>query len=256
MKIGAYQFPVSGDIKHNLEVIRKAAASAACEGVKLLAFPECALTGYPPHDVKNSASVDFHALEAAYDLLQNIATQNSISIIAGTITRERHKFYNSVLLFTPQDKKLVYQKRALWGWDRENFSTGNLGGVFEIGGFSLGVRICYEVRFPEFFRELYAEETDLNIILFYDISDCDDTDRYELIRSHIRTRAVENVTDTLSINVSSSYQTAPTGLYDKSGRILKELKRGEEDLLIWDFENTPLDFGEQGRKEISDCLTF
>ncbi len=34
-----------------------------------------------------------------------------------------------------------------------------------------GVRICYEVRFPKFFRELYKKSTDLNVILFYDVAE-------------------------------------------------------------------------------------
>ena len=48
-------------------------------------------------------------------------------------------------------------------------------GIFEIAGISVGVRICFEVRFPEYFRELYARKTDLNVVLFYDVSDVDDT---------------------------------------------------------------------------------
>lgn len=73
------------------------------------------------------------------------------------------------------------------------------------------------------------EQTDLNVILFYDVSDFADAARYDLIKAHIQTRAVENVTPALSVNTTRPYQTAPTGLYSASGRTLKELKKGEED---------------------------
>lgn len=76
-----------------------------------------------------------------------------------------------------------------------------------------------------------------------------------MIKAHIRTRAVENVTYTLSVNSISPYQTAPTALYDRSGRTLIELKQNEEKLLVYDLDNMQLDFGEQGRKEISDWVT-
>lgn len=82
----------------------------------------------------------------------------------------------------------------------------------------------------------------------------DDIDRYELIKSHIRTRAVENVTHTLSVNTICSYQTAPTALYDKSGNVLNELIRNEENLLVYDLKIKKSLFGEQGREEISDWL--
>lgn len=116
----------------------------------------------------------------------------------------------------------------------------------------VGIRICFEVRFPEFFRELYQAHTDLNIILFYDVSDDNDVERYELIKSHIQTRAVENITYTLSVNSIYPYQTAPTALYDRSGYPLIELIRNEEKLLVYNLEIKQPDFGEQGRKQISN----
>lgn len=38
MKIGAYQFAVSGNINHNMEIIKKAIIQASREGVRLLVF--------------------------------------------------------------------------------------------------------------------------------------------------------------------------------------------------------------------------
>lgn len=125
-------------------------------------------------------------------------------------------------------------------------------GIFEIDGWKIGVRICFEVRFPEFFRELYEEHTDLNIIMFYDVADFDDVERYELIKSHVRTRAVENVTYTLAVDTICPYQTAPTALYDRSGCPMMELKRNKEGLLVYDLEKTEPDLGERGRIEISN----
>lgn len=254
LKIGAYQFAVTKNINQNLETIKKAIVQASLEGISLLVFPECALTGYPPRDMENSASVNFNELTEAYEQLQNLALTHSMHIVVGTITKENDSYHNSAIVFRPQQEKNIYHKRALWGWDKDNFSIGNNNGVFEIEGLKIGVRICFEVRFPEFFRELYREHTDLNVILFYDASDYNDIERYDLIKSHIRTRAVENVTHTLSVNTIRPYQTAPTMLYDKSGVPLIELNRNEASLLVYDLEHTQLDFGEQGRKQISDWL--
>ncbi len=101
---------------------------------------------------------------------------------------------------------------------------------------------------------MYREQTKLNIVLFYDVADSDDTERYKLIKSHIKTRAVENVTYTLTVNSIYPYQTAPTGIYDKSGYTIKELDRNQEGLLIFDFQNLEDDFGEKGRRFISNKL--
>lgn len=254
MRIGAYQFAVTGDWNRNLARIKSAILQAQSQEISLLAFPECALTGYPPIDIKSVSQIAFEQLPFVYEQLQEIVNAAHTCVIMGTIIKEGAQYYNSAIIFKPYKEYLIYSKRALWGWDRENFSVGKDKGIFEIEGWKVGVRICYEVRFPEFFRELYNESTNLNLILFYDVSDHEDLERYELTKAHIRTRAVENVTYTLSVNTIFPYQTAPTALFDRSGRLLYEQKRGEEHLLVYDLENKQMDFGEQGRKEISDRL--
>lgn len=254
MKIGAYQFAVTGDIKQNMETIKKAVEQAAFENVKLLVFPECALTGYPPYDIENPSKIKFGELSKCYEQMRTMAAKQDIHIVVGTVVKEKDKYFNSAIAFSPDCENVVYHKRALWGWDKENFHAGNQNGVLKINGVKIGIRICYEVRFPEFFRELYEEETCLNIILFYDVSNQDNFERYELIKSHIRTRAVENVCHILTVNTIHPYQTAPTALFDRSGAVCKELARNTEDLLVYDLDDMPMNFGEKGRKYISDLL--
>lgn len=108
--------------------------------------------------------------------------------------------------------------------------------------------------FPEYFRELYKENTDLNIVLFYDRADYDDLTRYNLIKSHIITRAVENVSHTLTVDTIHPFQTAPTAMFDKSGNVLDELARNQPGMLILELDKFERDFGEEGRKQISDSL--
>lgn len=254
MKLGAYQFPITGDLARNLDGIRHGITKAAAQGIRLMVFPECSLTGYPPRHIASPASIDWPALTQAHDALQTLAVDHHMYLVVGTMLRENRDSFNSALLFTPNGQRCAYHKRALWGWDADNFKPGTQPGVWEIDGVRVGVRICYEVRFPEFFRELYKARTDLNILLFHDVADTDNADRYDLIRGHIRTRAVENVCPILTVNATLPYQTAPTGFYDASGQIIAELPRSQEGLLIADWSPHPLTFGEQGRKAMSDQL--
>ena len=77
------------------------------------------------------------------------------------------RFITGQFFFSHIKNCQFYDKRALWGWDRDNFTEGQNEGIFEIGGITIGVRICFEIRFPEYFRELYKQRTDLNVVLFY-----------------------------------------------------------------------------------------
>ncbi len=254
MRIGAYQFRVTGDAETNFARIREGIAKAADAGVRLLVFPECAVTGYPPRSIPSPSAVDFSVVDRIHGELGELAEKHRMYLAVGTILRDETGFFNSAVVFRPDGNRETYTKRALWGWDRDNFSAGHDPGVFEVDSLRIGIRICYEVRFPEYFRELYRQKTDLNIILFYDVSSREYPDRLDLIRGHIRTRAVENVCPVLTCNTSSGFQTAPTGFYDRSGKVLAEAGVGKEGLVFCDFEQTPPSFGEQGRKEISDLL--
>ncbi len=255
MRIAAYQFAVTGDVERNLAAVESAVARAAAQGVRLLLLPECALTGYPPRDLPGAASVDFERLRRCHGRLQALAAGRDMYIVAGTITRRGDRCFDSAVVFAPNPARTAaYHKRALWGWDRDNFCEGREPGVLEIDGLRVGVRICFEVRFPEYFRELYRANTVLNLLLFYDVSDVDGEARYDLIRAHVRTRAVENACPILCANAVAPFQTAPTLLADGSGRILREAERNAEALIVCDWAPMPLSFGEQGRRTISDRL--
>ena len=180
---------------------------------------------------------------------------DSVGLPIDIIFKE-NEIYNRAMLFRPNSQIEFYDKRALWGWDKDNFAKGSKDGIFEMEGIKFGIRICFEIRFPEFFRELYKRNTDIDLVLFYDVADIDDKERYDLIKGHLQTRAVENVTTTISVNAISPFQTAPTMVLGKSGQCLKECVRNKPGFLIYDFEKTENDFGEKGRTSISDELLF
>jgi predicted amidohydrolase len=255
MRIGAYQFAVTGDVCHNFNVIKKAVCLAADKGVRLLVFPECALTGYPPLKIHSVEQIDFDALKQYFLEIKLLAEKHNIFLIVGSVTSENGSFFNSAIVLAPDTGVYEpYNKRALWGWDADNFSEGGSGGVFEIDGYRIGVRICFEVRFPEYFRELYRAKTDINIVLFCDVSDNDSFDRYELIKAHLRTRAVENVCTIISANDISPYQTAPSAVIDADGKMKAEAPRNIEHLLVYDLDNEALSFGAKGRMAINDKI--
>ena len=254
LSVGAYQFAVTGSVEDNFHHIKKGIRKAANTRVRLLLFPECAVTGYPPRDILSAAAADFAKTDRIHEKLQEQAMERHMFLVVGSIIWDNGRFFNGAICFRPDGKRDIYRKRALWGWDRDHFSEGEDSGVVQIDSFRVGIRICYEVRFPEYFRELCRQQTDLNLILFYDVSDHENPDRYAMIKGHIQTRAVENVCPVLACSTCSQFQTAPTVLLDRSGKVLAEMPEGKEGLISFDLEQGDLTFGERGRKEISDSL--
>jgi len=251
MRIAVFQFESSGDICANSCAIKGAILKAAENNVRLLVLHECALCGYPPLEV-DIDTIDFSALDAHTHAIKQLAKEHNLYIALGTIREHDGKRYNSTLLIAPSGEIVCsYDKRALWGWDLEHFAKGDSFGVFTIDGVKVGLRICFEVRFPEYFRELFESGVELCFISFYDVSSEDSLGRYDRIKAHLITRAVENVMTVVSVNSSSKYQTAPTAVFDINGVVVEEAPRHKEHLLIYDYCKPELDFGAKGRVENS-----
>lgn len=254
MKVGAYQFSGSGDIDRNIENIIDGIEAAASVGVRLLVFHECALTGYPPIEV-NISHINFERVAQHMLQIQKLSINYGMYIMIGSAELRNGKIYNSVEVFTPQnDHWTLYDKKALWGWDKDHFTEGKLPGIIDIDGIKVGVRICFEIRFPEYFRELYKQNVDLGIVCFCDISSSDNQERYDLINAHLQTRAVENVIPILAVNNSGPFQAAPTAFYNKNGKILARCEKNRQELLTYEFVPEENDFGQHGRIYINNRI--
>lgn len=256
MRIAAYQFAGCGSIDVNFMNIQKGIIAAANSDARVCVFHECALTGYPPLEC-SIEEMDLDKAEACCMKVKQMAKEYNMFIFLGTVAMNGDSIHNAVRVFTPSGAELQpYYKRALWGWDRDSFSEGNYSGIYEIDGIRVGVRICFEIRFPEYFRELYYQKADLGIVCFCDTKNEENTERYELIKGHLQTRAVENALPILSVNNSRKYQTAPTALFDHHGLLVKATVRGNNELLVYDFFKYEDDFGTDGIKHISDRFTL
>lgn len=253
MRIGAYQFPGSGNRERNFAYLRRGMEQAARENVRLLLFHECALTGYPPLEVSSPQQVDFAGTQRCLRALDMLARLYGMVVAVGTIEQGRSGYYNRVQLLGEGDWP-PYDKRALWGWDEDNFLPGKLSGIYQIDGIKIGVRICFEVRFPEYFRELYRQGVQLCLMSFCDISHEENRQRYRLIRAHLATRACENAMSLLSANNCAEYQTAPTAFFSPDGKVLAQARRGVPQLLVWDYQPQQENFGTAGRRKISHQL--
>ena len=247
MRIGVYQFASGQDVGKNLSAIETGIKKAAAVGVRLLAFHECALCGYPPLETRMDR-IDRQEIQWAVERVAQLAKETDMYIALGTVRFEAEKTYNSLVLIDREGNITGhYDKQALWGWDTENFSQGKDPGVFDIEGISVGFRICFDVRFPECFRQLYERQVSLCFVSFSDTCERENDNRYQIIKAHLITRAVENIMTVVSVNTISGCQTAPTAVFDHNGTTVKEAARNQEELLIYDYEVPEMTFGTRGR---------
>ena len=255
MRIAVFQFAACSNIADNYAAIKRAITAAHHQHVRLLVFQECALSGYPPVETDKIENIDFLQMDTCIVEIKKQAKKYDMYVALGSVRKSNHQYYNSILLIGPEGEcSGIYDKRALWGWDRDNFLPGESVGIYLVDEILIGFRICYEVRFPEYFRELFAAGVSLCFVSFCDVSKQMDAERYETIKSHLITRAVENVMTVVSVNSISFNQTSPTAVIDPDGHILELAPQSEEYLLVYEYNPPKISFGGEGRIENTNLL--
>jgi len=191
MKIAAAQISCApGDLKANARKIRDFSAQAKKSGNDLIVFPEMVDTGY------SMPAIQEHATpwnEGAVPKLQETAKELSIAILAGVSDRDSSRVYNSQALIDANGKIIAkYRKTHLVTAapldERPYFTAGDGFASCKIDKFNLGLGICYDLRFPEFYRTL-AVNHGTNVLIN---SSAWPFPRVEHLRILALARAIEN----------------------------------------------------------------
>ena len=152
-----------GDVAANLDEVAKAAAQAKAQGVDLLVFPECFLTGYfTDADVAEIAG----AVEPALARLAAIAARHDMALVVGSYLPGPMGVQNVALIVTPETGvQTPYAKQMLYGaWEEATFTPGQRPHAFDWRGMRIGVLICFDIEFPEVMRATAALDVDLVVV--------------------------------------------------------------------------------------------
>jgi 5-aminopentanamidase len=165
MKLALYQGPgLINDPTASFALLAEKASRAKVKGADLLLLPEMFLSGYnigPENALKHAVTAE--GLAPA----QHIARQQQIALVFGYPERVGDKVANSAVLIGPDGKILLnYRKTHLFGeLDRAMFkAVGDEFPVAELGGFKIGLLICYDIEFPEPARRLALAGADIILI--------------------------------------------------------------------------------------------
>jgi len=166
LKVAAIQMISGRSVKDNLDSAGKLVEQAANQGAELAVLPEFFIRIANPADSDFSAIIEPLGAGAIQQQLAEIARKNKIYLVAGTIPIKSEmdkKCYNTALVYNPEGRLIChYNKIHLFKFDNGeykfdegvNFIHGDKFSSFEIGDFKFGLAICYDLRFPELFRNL------------------------------------------------------------------------------------------------------
>ena len=202
MRIAALQMVSGQEVAANQQMAADLVAQAAGAGAELLVLPEYwCLLGQRDSD-KLALAEDF-GQGPLQDFLAQLARQHGVYLVGGTIplkTASPDRAYNSSLVFDPQGVCIArYDKIHLFSFHKgreaynegKSLEAGSQAVAFDLRAragqlWRVGLSVCYDLRFPELYRQLAADIYLVPSAFTYTTGQA----HWELL---LRARAVENL---------------------------------------------------------------
>ncbi len=206
----------AGDVDANLDRALAAVSKAAARGADLVALPELFTVGYFAFEQYGRTAEPFEG--ESFTSLSEAAADHGIAVLAGSIVEDlgatesvptpaEEGFANTAALFDGHGElQLVYRKHHLFGYDSAEarlLIPGERLETASIGPFTVGVTTCYDLRFPELYRELVEAGVDLVLV-----PSAWPYPRIEHWETLSRARAIENQSFVATINGSGEFDDA------------------------------------------------
>lgn len=245
LTIATCQFPVSGDIKRNASYILRQMAEAKEKGADVSHFSESSLSGYAGTDFKRYKRQDEALRLGSLEKIIQLSSELKIWVIVGShhFDKNNHLPYNCLWLIDNSGKIIKrYDKRFCTGKEGElehaYYKPGQKVVQFKIKGFTCGVLICHEWRYPELYREQKQRGTQILFQSWYDgkLSATEykkqGKELGSLITGAVRANAANNYLWISASNTSARESCFASFVVRPDGKILHQLKRNVTGILI------------------------
>ena len=234
---------VAGDIEKNIDKAEELLKNADEKSPDLIVLPELWTIGW---DCDNFNKYSEEILSSkTYDFLSKTAKKYHSNIIGGSsiLRKDGEKDRNTSLIFNRNGELIaVYDKYHLFSHRGQSEGTylqsGENGLLVNTDIGKIGVSICYDIRFPELFRDYAFKDADfiVNMAAWPKAY----TDEYKTLA---KARAIENqlffITSCLTGKINEMFDFSGNSMVvDYKGRVIAQLKNEEKVLC------TKIDTGE------------
>jgi NAD+ synthase (glutamine-hydrolysing) len=227
-----------GDLPGNRDRIIETIRCAGESGAELVAFPELALTGYPPEDLLLKPSFIRDNLQVLDEVAR---ATGDIAVVVGCVDRTDDIFNAAAVLYQGRVVHM-YHKQFLptYGvFDEDRyFRPGSEAPVFRLGDVLLGVNVCEDIWYavgPTNAQSLAGAEVIVNI----NASPFSEQ-KPAFRKKMLATRAADNHAIVAYVNMVGGQDElvfdGSSLVFDPGGELLAQGRAFEEDLLIIDLD--------------------
>lgn len=231
-----------GDFEGNLDKMKESIRKAEYAGVDLMAFPELAVTGYPPEDLLLKSGFIDENLRALHKLSWVVA---DICVVVGFVDKAKNKLFNAAAVVYNGQIAGIFHKVHLPNYgvfdERRYFEPGETAEVFKLGPCLFGVTICEDIWHPAGplrTQALRGAQLIINISASpYHMGKI--KEREEIVRKQARENRVAVAYLNLIGGQDELVFDGQSMIINNAGRVRKRAAAFKEDILIYDIAFEP-----------------
>lgn len=235
LKIATCQFAVGADIKKNSQLIQQYLRQAKKAKTDIVHFPECALSGYAGVDFETLSGFDWDLLKQESEKIAALTAKLGLWVVLGSTHKltKSNKPHNSLYLISP-DGKIIdrYDKRFCTPGDLYHYTPGNRFVNFTVNNIKCSLLICFDLRFPELYRQLYEQDVNCIFQSFYNARQKEPSVHTYIMRQTMQCRAATNSFWVSMANASGYYSPYPSCFIAPNGEIVNQLKSNRSGIMV------------------------
>ena len=235
LKIAICQFAVGKSIKRNSQQVQEFLRQARRAKADIVHFPECALSGYVGTDFPSFAGYDWDLLKEETLKIMALASKLGLWVVLGSTHRltESNRPHNSLYLISPQGEIIDrYDKRFCTRQDLRRMTPGNHFVFFTINGVKCSLLICFDLRFPELYRQLYKQGVNCIFQSFYNARQKGPSVHTHIMRQTMQCHAATNHFWVSMSNASGYYSPYPSCIIAPDGKIVGQLRANRQGIMV------------------------
>jgi predicted amidohydrolase len=240
INVASGQFVLQSNLQKNLNSIISLMQIASKKKARILLLPECCLTGYTGCEISGTDELDPIEIENALKMIGISAKELNLFVGVGTayFNKKGKTWSNSLVILNDKGKlQCVYDKIALTRGDEKFFKSSGKHPTFKVDNVIFGCQICFDVRFPENYREYFKKGVHVVLHAYHQAGMPEiAAQRRSLMTAFQRVRSSENAIYTISSNTIGhrlgSDQWVPTMIISPLGEIINEIAPGKTGVIV------------------------
>ncbi len=235
LRIATCQFGVTESVAQNARAIRGFLKKARKAEADVVHFSECALSGYAGTDFGSFEDYDWALLKEETQAIMGLAGELGLWVVLGSThpLTPPHKPHNCLYLIDAQGRIVTrYDKRYCTSGDLEYYTPGNRFTTFDLNGVKCSLLICFDLRFPELYRELYRLGVQCLFQSFYNARQRGHSVHTQIMRQTMQCHAATNHFWVSMTNSSGYYSPYPSCFIQPDGVISGQLRPNRPGLMV------------------------